>query len=331
MTHAPILVLGAAGHTGRFVVAELARRGLSAVAAGRDAGKLAAAHPGVERRVVDLADPAALDRALAGCAAVIHCAGPFIDTADAVVAAALRARVPYLDVSAEQLTAIAVHERWAEAAQAAGVAVVPAMAFFGGLGDLLATAALGDWPDADEIALAVGLDRWQPTEGTRRTDTPRRVVVAGGQLVPVAEPAPTRRWPFPPPFGEQDVVSVPMSEIILIARHLRVRDVQSFINLAPLADLRDATMPPPVAVDDRGRSAQQFVVEAVARRGGQARRLRARGQDIYAITAPLVCEAAARILDGRSARTGVAAPGALFDPRDFLAALAPDLTIEDVA
>ncbi len=119
--------------------------------------------------------------------------------------------------------------------------------------------------------------------------------------------------------------------IILISRHLRAGEVQSFMNLAPLTDLRDAATPPPRPSDDRGRSAQRFILEAAVRRGAQTRRLRAGGHDIYAITAPLICEAVARVLDGRSTGTGVAAPGALFDPRDFLAALAPDLTIEDVA
>jgi hypothetical protein len=41
------------------------------------------------------------------------------------------------------------------------------MAFFGGLGDLLATAALGDWTAADEISIAYGLDSWKPTLGTK--------------------------------------------------------------------------------------------------------------------------------------------------------------------
>ena len=47
---------------------------------------------------------ASLDRSLAVAAAVINCAGPFLETADAVSAAALRARIHYLDVTAEQLS-----------------------------------------------------------------------------------------------------------------------------------------------------------------------------------------------------------------------------------
>ena len=52
-----VLVYGAYGHTGRFVVAELLRRGLTPVLSGRDParlGKMAVQFPGLERHEVDL-------------------------------------------------------------------------------------------------------------------------------------------------------------------------------------------------------------------------------------------------------------------------------------
>src|SRR4051812_47229858 len=79
-----VLVYGATGHTGRFVVDELLRRGLVPVLAGRDADRLAALpprHAALERRVVGVEDPDLLRRALTGAGAVINCAGPFLDTA----------------------------------------------------------------------------------------------------------------------------------------------------------------------------------------------------------------------------------------------------------
>ncbi len=103
-------------------------------------------------------DPASLDRAISGAAAVINCAGPFLDTATPVIEAALRAHIHYLDVTAEQPVAFAAFEQFADAAQDAGVVIVPALGFYGGLGDLLATAAMADWVAADEICIAVALD-----------------------------------------------------------------------------------------------------------------------------------------------------------------------------
>jgi short subunit dehydrogenase-like uncharacterized protein len=99
-----VAVFGASGHTGRFVVAELLRRGFRPIPIGRDASRLAASgfqNRGMEIRTATVEHPASLDRALAGAAALINCAGPFLDTAGPLAAAALRARVHYLDITAE--------------------------------------------------------------------------------------------------------------------------------------------------------------------------------------------------------------------------------------
>jgi len=328
----PIAVLGATGHTGRFVVAELLARGLTPILAGRSLARLeeATASSLVKaRRVVDVADPASLDAALDGAGIVINCAGPFFDTALPVIDAALRARIPYIDVTAEQATVLTIYaERDAQARAAGGVPVVPAMAFYGGLGDLLATAAAGDWTEADAIDLAVALDRWQPTEGTRETgrrNTARRLIGEKGTLVPLPDPAPHRDWTFPDPFGPQDVLAVPLTEIVLISRHIRAGKIISFMNRKPLADLHDPATSTPVAVDERGRSAQRFVLDVAVQREGVERRATASGQDIYAVTAPLVIEAAQRLLSGQArTMTGTLAPGELFEAREFLSALAPE-------
>lgn len=322
-----IAVYGAAGHTGRFVVAELLRRGFVPIAVGRDAARLADLAQGqLETRVASLEDPVSLDRALAGADAIINCAGPFLDTAEALVEAALRARIPYLDVTAEQASALALFERFAAPARKAGVVIMPAMSFYGGLADLLATTAMGDWTSADEIRVGIALDSWRPTLGTRLTgqrNTAPRLIVADGGLAPLPLPARETSWRFQDPFGIQEVVELPFSEIILISRHLRASQVHTHLNLAPLRDLRDSATPPPTPMDDAGRSAQTFLVEAIVRKGDAERRAVASGRDIYAVTAPLVVEAVQRILDG-AGEPGVRAPGEAFDAPAFLNALAPE-------
>ena len=323
------VVYGAYGHTGRFVVAELLRRGHAPILSGRDAGKLeslADAFPGLELRPARIEDPASLDHALQGASGVIHCAGPFLDTANAMVEAALRARIHYIDLAAEQRAALDVFEKHDGAARAAGVALMPAMAFYGGLADLLATAAMGDWTDADRIEIAIALDSWHPTAGTRITgarNQHRRMVVSAGELQPLPDPAPTRQWDYPQPFGSQEVVELPLSEIVTISRHLRSAEVHSYMNLAPLRDLRDPGTPPPQADDQSGRSAQTFLVDVRVHRHRQERRISASGRDIYAFSAPLVVEAMERLFTGQARMAGAVAAGQAFDARDFLASLAP--------
>jgi short subunit dehydrogenase-like uncharacterized protein len=320
------------------MVAQLLRRGFAPLAIGRDSAKMAESgfqESHVRIRTASVDDPASLDRSLTGAAAVINCAGPFLDTANAVAAAALRARIHYLDVTAEQPSAQDTFDRFGEAAKEAGVVFIPAMGFYGGFADLLATAAMGnrDSPNKiDEIRVAIALDSWQPTQGTRITgqrNTARRLVIEDGKFIPLAQPAPQTIWDFPEPFGSQDVTEVPFSEVPVIGRHLRVARLRTYLNNAPLRDLRDSTTPPPTATDERGRSAQTFLVDVVVRNGSRTRRAIAQGRDIYAFTAPLVVEAVERILDGRAQGSGALAPGEMFDSTDFLRALAPEyLTFE---
>ncbi|MFC1405021.1 MULTISPECIES: trans-acting enoyl reductase family protein [Streptacidiphilus] len=334
-----VTVFGAYGHTGRFVVARLLERGLVPVLSGRDEGKLkelALSRPGLELRPASVDDPASLDRALAGSAAVVNCAGPFATTAAPVIEAALRAGIPYLDVAAEIEANADTFAQFTDGARAAGVPVVPAMAFYGGLGDLLATAAMGDWTAADEVHIAYGLSSWHPTEGTRAAGAVsrerrggRRVRYAKGQLEYVQDAAPRLQWTFPEPMGPQAVIGeFSMADVVTVPSHLDVPEVRCYMTEVAARDLSAPDTPAPSAVDEDGRSAQTFLVDVVVRSGDSERRAVARGRDIYAVTAPLVVEAVERILDGQSRTVGVASAGEVFDAADFLRALSPHVSLE---
>jgi Saccharopine dehydrogenase NADP binding domain len=334
-TKPAVAVFGAAGHTGRFVVLELLRRGIVPIAIARDLAALTAANFGgfeVSRRRASVDNVDSLDRALEGAHAVINCAGPFLETADAVAAAAVRTGIHYLDVTAEQPSVRATLNKYDIPARKAGIAVLPGIGFYGGFADLLVTAALGDWDCADMIEIMVGLDSWHPTRGTRITgerNTARRMVIADGQLTPVPLPAVEKDWEFGDPVGRQAVVEVPLSEVILIERHVKTRELHTYLGSNALSDIADPATPAPKAADASGRSAQRFVVDAVVSRDGKSRRITARGRDIYAFTAPLVCEATARLLEGKFSSAGGQPPGAIFDAQEVLSALTLDpLTFE---
>lgn len=257
-----VLVFGAYGHTGRFVVAELRDRGFVPVLSGRDADKLralAAAHEGLETRPATVDDTDSLDRALAGTAAVINCAGPFATTAAPLIEAALRAGIPYVDVAAEIEANADTFARYADRARAEGAVIVPAMAFYGGLGDLLATAALGDWTAADEVHIAYGLSSWHPTAGTRtagavsreRRDS-RRVLFTNGRLEYRDDEAPTLKWDFPDPMGTRAVIGeFTMADAVTIPSHLPVPEVRGYMTVEAVRDLTAPDTPAPAPVDSR--------------------------------------------------------------------------------
>lgn len=334
-TNQPILVYGAYGHTGRFIVAELIERGFTPVLSGRDHGKLkvaSATHRGLEFRVAAVDDPLTLDRAMNGVAAVINAAGPFATTAAPVIDAALRARVPYLDIAAEPDVVSATMKQHAARALQAGIALAPAIGFYGGLGDLLATAAMGDWPQVDKITLAYALSSWKPTAGTRLTIEAaekrrggRRLAFSAKQGLELrSDDAPVAEWNFPTPIGRQSVVAeFVTADSVTMSHHLSTQAINEYMTLAPLKDLGDPDRSPPPAVDARGRSAQTFLIEAVVQLGKLQRSAVVRGQDIYAVTAPLLVEALCRLFTHQRAWRGVVTAGELGDACEFLDALTP--------
>ena len=130
-----LILLGATGFTGRQAVRAVLRQRPDArwAVAGRDAAKLRALVdervPAGTRRpkiiVADTRDPESL-RAMARQAKVVfNLAGPYHATGDAVVAACIEAGAHYLDLSAETFwMQRLVHEQH-DAAQAAGVKIMP--------------------------------------------------------------------------------------------------------------------------------------------------------------------------------------------------------------
>jgi hypothetical protein len=308
-----VAVMGARGHTGSFVIAELRRRGMAPIPCDRGTS---------------------LDLALQGADAVINCAGPFAATAARVIESAIRAGIPYLDVTAEIEVVTDTFAHYVSAA----IPIVPAAAFYGGLGDLLATAAMGDWLAADDLTIAYALSSWRPTPGTRATGRVsaerrdgRRIAYTGGRLQFREGEAPRTTWAFPAPIGTRPVIGeVTMADSATIPTHLDVAEISTYMSSNAIEDLSAPDLTGPVAVDERGRSAQTFLVEVVARSGDAERRAVASGRDIYAVTAPLVVEAAVRVLAGAGDTAGVASVGARFDAEDFLEALSPDhLTFVD--
>jgi saccharopine dehydrogenase (NAD+, L-lysine-forming) len=107
-TTSDVLLLGAAGSSGRLIAAELVARGLSVRLAGRRRGPLedlaralAADGATIEVRSVEISDVASLVDAIAGIGVVVSTIGPFARLAGPVIDACLAARTPYVDIANE--------------------------------------------------------------------------------------------------------------------------------------------------------------------------------------------------------------------------------------
>jgi hypothetical protein len=139
------------------------------------------------------------------------------------------------------------------------------------------------------------------------------------------------KWDFPKPIDTKEMITVPLSEIITISRHLNVKNINTYISLNSIEDIRNAKTPEPIPADEKNRSSQQFCMEVVAINGNNKRKISAQGRDIYAVTAPLVVEAIKRIIEGNIKRQGATTMGEIFDSSDFLNSLkADDITISQI-
>jgi hypothetical protein len=141
-----------------------------------------------------------------------------------------------------------------------------------------------------------------------------------------ASELPTLEWEFPEPLGRRTVLGeFTMADVVTIPSHLSIPSVTTYMATGAVGDLAAAT-----PVGEHGRTAETFVVDVVVRAGDEERRAIARGEDIYAVTAPLAVEATQRILAGagEGRAVGVASAGELFDATDFLKALSPHLSVE---
>jgi short subunit dehydrogenase-like uncharacterized protein len=211
----PYLIYGANGYTGELIAREAARRGQRPVLAGRNAEavRAVAAELGLEHRAFALDDVRAIDEALRGMTAVLHCAGPFVRTFQPMAEACLRAKVHYLDLTGE----IDVFERLAardKDARAAGVMLLPGAGFDVVPSDCLAAHLKRRLPSATHLVLAFrsvgGLSRGTATtmvENVHRGGLVRR----NGVLTPVPAAWKTREVDFG--RGPRTVVSLPWGDV----------------------------------------------------------------------------------------------------------------------
>ena len=190
MSAARLLIYGATGYTGELIAREAVRRGLHPVLAGRNETAVAALAQelGCDCRIASLDDPGALDRALQGVTVTLHCAGPFAATSAPMVAACLRQRSHYLDITGEIDVLEAVHER-DPAARQAGVVLCPATGFDVVPTDCVAARLRQELPDATYLALGFAA-RGRPSRGTLKTSIENLAhggrIRSAGRITPVA-------------------------------------------------------------------------------------------------------------------------------------------------
>jgi short subunit dehydrogenase-like uncharacterized protein len=318
-----IAVYGATGYTGKQVLAELRQHGLALVLVGRDRSRLEAAAESDEVRIAALDDPGALHRGLQGASAVINCAGPFEPSAKRVASAAIANGAHYLDFTAEQAPVNALFDGLDGTAKEAGVAVLPAAGFYGGLGDLLASVTADGLRRPVDVTLAYAVRNWLLTEQSRATAAimaGRRWVRRDGEVELMTGEPRYGSFAYPEPLGVQPVMEdYPLPEALTVPRHLDARTVRLVMTASTLREVFGPDAPSPARVSDQERADSWFTVMAVVSDGEVDRRTVATGRDIYGITAPIIVDATRALLSTR--QSGVLAVSQVAPPTDLIARL----------
>jgi short subunit dehydrogenase-like uncharacterized protein len=351
----PIALYGATGYTGRLVARELAESGVDFHLSGRNPEKLEAlrAELGLEApaRPARVEDPASLRELFSGCAAVINCAGPFVQVGEPVLRAAVETSTHYLDTSGEQSWMRLAFERYGPGAADAEVAVIPAMGFDYVPGDMLAALTAEGRGELDEVTIAYGWFDFQPTRGTMAST----LEVLGGEAVewrklqwlPAERPFGPASFDFAEPIGRQRMVRYPAGEQITVPRHVSTRRVRTLITASTFAPsprvtaltqlmarplglalrtplkraIRSMMARLPEGPTPEQRAACHYTIVCEAKRGDVVRRGTLHGIDPYGITAALIAKGAAAAAGSGFSGVGALAPSQAFDPKDFLAGL----------
>ena len=355
-----IAVYGATGYTGTLVAAELARRDVPMILAGRDALKLDAAAAAARAaggevvgvRAASVEDPQALIAALDGATTVINAAGPFVFTGAPVLRAAIAAGAHYVDTTGEQPWIRDTFDVFGADLDAAGVAAVAGMGFDYVPGDLLCNLVGRTTEPLRQLIVAYDVHGFDPTRGTMRSSLEMMkggdVVYEDGRWVPAPTGITRASVVFPEPAGRQTVSRYPSGEQITVPRHVRTRRVVSLLSTRAVAPpgmeraipiltpaisaalridpLRErlsekiGELPEGPAEDRRRAVAWTIVCFARGEDGREARGL-VRGPDIYGLTAITTVHGALLLAEG--AVRGAHAPATAFAPLEFLEQLAP--------
>jgi len=178
----PIIIYGSYGYTGKLIVQECKSKNLNVILAGRKRDALQKQHEetGYPFEVLDVNDTVALKNLLQKGSMVLHCGGPFIYTAKAMVDACLEAKIHYTDITGEYQVFEMLAEEYNEKAKQAGIMMMPGTGFDVVPSDCLALHLKKKLPTATHLQLAFAMSKGGLSRGTKKSMTEK---LGSGSLI----------------------------------------------------------------------------------------------------------------------------------------------------
>jgi len=276
-----MLIYGAYGYTGELIMRQTLRQGFRPVLAGRNADKLRslAAPLGLETRVFDLDTPDAAAQALRDIHVVMHCAGPFMRTANNMAEACLRAGTHYLDITGE----IGVFEMLArldEQAQKAGIMLLPGVGFDVVPSDCLAAHLKHLLPAATRLRLAL-YSKGRASHGTSLTIIENMahggMIRKNGVLTPV--PPAWRRRDIDFGEGPRPAMTIPWGDVSTAFYSTGIPNIEVYMAASKGLQLFAAASGRLVSI--LGIAPVQKLMKSLVKEGGPSEQERAAGYSLF--------------------------------------------------
>lgn len=229
---ATILVYGSYGYSGDLVARFAKEDGVEVVLSGRNPDRLRAQAEKYDLPfvVADLDHPDSIRAALEGKAVVVHCAGPFARTYEAMARACIETRTHYTDITGEANVFAGL---WAfdDAAKRAGVMLLPGTGFDVVPSDCLAAHVKSRCLDATHLTLAWRGRGGGVSHGTATTMAENfaagGLVRRNGELTPVPTAYATRTIDF----GDgrpAHCMTIPWGDVVTAYRSTAIPNIEVY-------------------------------------------------------------------------------------------------------
>lgn len=310
-----LMIYGAAGYTGGMAAEHAASAGLTLVLAGREQSRgslqALADRLGADVRLFSIDSPDAVAAGLEGITVLLNAAGPFANTAEPLMSAAIRAGVHYLDFSAELDTyreALALDAR----ARAAGIMLLPgsggSVAMLGSLAGHAVARVRSPRKISIALHVAGAMSRGSATSASQNI-VAETLHLVDGELV-TRSPDELRDFHFG--SGPQSSFPVTLPDLVTIQHATGVSDIETFVHVSagafPNGDTND--LPAGPSFEEREASRYHAAVEVIDADGTIVRSVLDTVNG-YTFTAMAAAEAARRVLAGQ-VRPGFQTPAGLF-------------------
>jgi len=229
------MIYGANGYSGDLIARYAKEKGFKPIIAGRNENEiLALAHElSLESLVFDLANINTITENIKNVDVVIHCAGPFSQTAESMIKACLQSKTHYLDITGE-IEVFELAKSYDKKAQEAGIVICPGVGFDVIPTDCLASQLKTLMPDATHLAL--GFDSKSGfSPGTAKTSV-EGLSIGGrvrkeGDIIQVPLAYKTRKIDFG--NGEKLAMTIPWGDVSTAYFTTNIPNIEVYIPASP--------------------------------------------------------------------------------------------------